>query len=180
MRSFRNPPWFTWFVVRAGAVAALVMPAVVMPPGAFPAAPTATALYLDRTVSIERTLDDPTDLWVLPEVLTELTGFVLKPEGACLDELCIPVDQGPGSEVVLRRGEETWFSLTGFARRVGQSFVADHEQRVWSFAPVPAVRSSFVDQAYAPDFVLPDRQGNPVRLSDFRGKKVLLVTWASW
>jgi hypothetical protein len=58
--------------------------------------------------------------------------------------------------------------------------VADPEQRVWSFAPVPATRPSFVDQAYAPDFALPDRQGKMVRLSDFRGKKVLLVTWASW
>lgn len=141
---------------------------------------SATALYLDRTVAIERTLDDPTDLWVSPAQLTELNGFVLKPEGACLDELCIPVDQGPESEIVTRRGEETWFSLTGFARRVGQSFVADTEARVWSFAPVPAARSSFVDQAYAPDFVLPDRQGDPVRLSDFRGKKVLIITWASW
>ncbi|MCZ6597977.1 MAG: redoxin domain-containing protein [Planctomycetota bacterium] len=32
----------------------------------------------------------------------------------------------------------------------------------------------------APDFALPDRHGNLVRLSDFRGKKVLLYTWASW
>jgi peroxiredoxin len=32
----------------------------------------------------------------------------------------------------------------------------------------------------APDFAVPDRRGNPVRLSGFRGKKVLVVTWASW
>ncbi len=31
----------------------------------------------------------------------------------------------------------------------------------------------------APDFALEDREGNVVRLSDFRGKKVLIVTWAS-
>jgi peroxiredoxin len=32
----------------------------------------------------------------------------------------------------------------------------------------------------APDFTLPDLSGTPRRLSDLRGKKVLLVTWASW
>ena len=32
----------------------------------------------------------------------------------------------------------------------------------------------------APDFELKDQHGKRVRLSQFRGKKVLLVTWASW
>jgi peroxiredoxin len=32
----------------------------------------------------------------------------------------------------------------------------------------------------APDFVLNDLAGKPVRLSDFRGKTVVLVFWASW
>jgi peroxiredoxin len=32
----------------------------------------------------------------------------------------------------------------------------------------------------APDFEMKDRAGKLVRLSDFRGKKVMLVTWASW
>ena len=32
-----------------------------------------------------------------------------------------------------------------------------------------------------PDFTLPDiRDGKPVSLSDFRGKKVLLIQFASW
>jgi len=47
--------------------------------------------------------------------------------------------------------------------------------------------SAFAD-AYAPkvgrshpDFTLPDiRTGKPVSLSDFRGKKVLLIHFASW
>lgn len=32
----------------------------------------------------------------------------------------------------------------------------------------------------APDFIQPDANGNPVKLSDFRGKYVLVDFWASW
>ena len=32
----------------------------------------------------------------------------------------------------------------------------------------------------APDFTLPDLEGRLHSLSEHRGKKVLLVTWASW
>ncbi|MFE4709826.1 MULTISPECIES: peroxiredoxin family protein [unclassified Paenibacillus] len=32
----------------------------------------------------------------------------------------------------------------------------------------------------APDFTLQDLSGNPVRLSDFRGKRVMLNFWATW
>ncbi len=32
----------------------------------------------------------------------------------------------------------------------------------------------------APDFVLPDLSGRPVALHDFRGRKVIIFTWATW
>jgi cytochrome c biogenesis protein CcmG/thiol:disulfide interchange protein DsbE len=36
------------------------------------------------------------------------------------------------------------------------------------------------DRRMAPDFALDDASGNPVKLSDFRGKVVLLNFWATW
>ena len=32
----------------------------------------------------------------------------------------------------------------------------------------------------APDFTLPSLSGEEVRLSDYRGKKLVLFMWASW
>ncbi len=43
-----------------------------------------------------------------------------------------------------------------------------------------ADRASQLASGEAPDFTLPDLQGRLHSLSDYRGKKVLLVTYASW
>lgn len=43
----------------------------------------------------------------------------------------------------------------------------------------PAVDSAMLGQQL-PDLVLPDLDGKPHRLSDYRGRRVLLNLWASW
>jgi hypothetical protein len=144
------------------------------------AAQPATVLYNGETTVIKETLADPNDLWTSPEDLTRINGFVLKPEGICLDEICIVVRQNQDSELLITRSGRKWISVTELARRLQQSFKVDHDKRVWSFGQIPAKRSSFATDALAPDFAMEDRKGRTVRLSDFRGKKVLLLTWASW
>jgi len=138
----------------------------------------ATILYEGRTITVENTLDDPTNLWVTPEDLTKINGFVIKPEGACLDEICIPLKEGSGLSVT-RLGQQ-WISVTTLAQMINQPFAADTSEKVWSFAPIPAKHESYLQTAVAPDFELKDRSGKTVRLSDYKGKKVLLMTWASW
>jgi hypothetical protein len=154
--------------------------AVVLALAAVVAAEPVTVLYDDRVVEIERTLADPNDLWVVPEDLPRVDDFELKPEGACLDELCVPVLQDRDSEMFVTRAGQSWFNVTELARKLEQAYVADHDHRVWSFGEIPVTRTRFLRSAMAPDFALPNREGDVVRLTDFRGKKVLIVTWASW
>lgn len=117
-------------------------------------------------------------LWLSEAALPAVTGFERKPEGLCLDELCIPMP-ADGSWESTREGIR-FIDLSAFASQIGQPLVRDEEHDVWSLAQAPVLRSMKLEAGLAPDFVLPDRQGVPVRLSDLRGKKVLLLTWASW
>lgn len=143
-------------------------------------ADAATVLYNDNVVEVEHTLSDPNDLWIMPEDLTRINGFELKPEGACLDELCIPVRQDEDNDLVVTRDGQKWFNVTELAGKLQQAYVVDSDKDVWSFGEIPVTRTSFLESAIAPDFALKDRNGKTVKLSDYRGKKVLIITWASW
>lgn len=110
------------------------------------------------------------ELWIRPADLLRTTGFELKKQGACRAEVCIPTPKA-----LQKNG---WFHLTGFMRRAGGTSV--HDGGVWSLGEIPILRAPLMTQRIAPDFAAPDRKGRTVHLSDFKGKKVLIVTWASW
>ncbi len=140
----------------------------------------ATVLFEQNVVTLSETLSDPTDLWVRTEDLTRVNGFELKPEGACLDDICVPVKQDEDSDMFVRREGKSWFNVTELADKLQQPVVVDHDAGVFSFGAIPVIRTSFREQAIAPNFELIDMNGETVRLSDFKGKKIMLLTWASW
>jgi hypothetical protein len=135
-----------------------------------------TVLYGDRAVKLEKTRPDSAQddkaLWVRKADLPRVNDFEVKPQGACRADVCIPIPKN------LAHGE--WFNLTGFAHKLGEAYVADSQSRAWSFGEIPALSGSYLSSRLAPDFAVSDRKGKVVHLSDFRGKKVLVVTWASW
>ena len=106
-------------------------------------------------------------------------GWELKPEGICRDELCIPVT---GEQTGLLRGDGNaqQVNLAGFARYLDQPVAHDDTHGAWYFGtPVEQLRAPLL-QLEAPDFELPDLSGRRHRLTEQRGKKVLLIAWASW
>jgi len=139
-----------------------------------------TVLYQDGVVTVDVVLADPNDLWVRPVDLTRINGFQLKPEGACLDDICVPVKQDADSDLFVTRSDQEWFNVSELSRKLQQEYVHDPESSVWSFGPLPVSRNRLVKEHLAPDFTLKDRQGNPITLSAFKNKQVLLITWASW
>lgn len=134
----------------------------------------AGSLELSDAVAEGRTL------WIDPADLPAVMGFELKPEGACRADICIPVREGEPDSLVRDEGERRLISPTRLADVLGQAYVVDTEAGVWSFGPPAKEQAGGLLTAEAPDFALPNLEGETVRLSDLRGKKVLLLTWASW
>jgi hypothetical protein len=143
--------------------------APIHPPG------SATVLYQGKSITLSST-GDGDGLLIRPEDLTRINGFELKPQGACYEDVCVPIPK----QMLVEKGGTTWFDLAAFADLIGQPYVVDHDARVWSFAEIPAKRESMMVDAMAPDFEVKDRQGKVVRLADLKGKKALIVTWSSW
>ena len=139
-----------------------------------------TILSGGRTTALPRGLVAGDDVWLPLPDLAPATGWELKPEGVCRDEACIPVTEVLAEQILREADGETWFNLTAFARYVEQPVAHDPDARVWSFGPPASEQQSRAATGLAPDFTLPDFAGRPHALSDYRGKKVFLLTWASW
>jgi AhpC/TSA family protein len=120
------------------------------------------------------------DLWITAAELTRATGFEVKPQGVCRKELCFPLPSARKSEFLVKHGNVQWFNLSAFARLLRQPIAFDKALATWYFGPRPEVQNNYLASFQAPNFTLPDTEGKTHSLSDFRGKKVLIVTWASW
>ena len=133
-----------------------------------------TILYKDELPFDTDARSEGDALWVALPELERGTGWELKPEGVCRGDLCVPVPPGREEELV-REGR---LELAAFARLLGDPVV--HECDVWVVGESSRARAAALQSLGAPEFTLPDLEGRPHSLSDYRGHKVLLVSWASW
>jgi hypothetical protein len=103
-------------------------------------------------------LDEP------PVELERRTGWSIKAEGACREEVCVPL--------------EVPFDVRQLAERLGMALVHDEQHGIWALGPQAGGRA--LASAELPDIVLPDRQGRDFALRSLRGTKLFMIAWASW
>lgn len=134
---------------------------------------TATVINDTEHLEVQASLGER---WLMqPEAFTVLTGWSLKPEGLCRENVCAPI---------YRKGEvispEGLIDLAAAAPVVGLSAVVDARRGVAALGASAAARGEEMTSLQAPHFTLPDLHGNPVSLHDFDRRKVLLLAWSSW
>ncbi len=98
------------------------------------------------------------------------TGWQLKEEGACKGDVCIPLADD------LKRDT---LDVVELAEAMGLPLVKAENRDLWALGP-ESIGSRALTSAEAPDFELPDLDGNLFKLSSLRGEKVLLYAWAPY
>lgn len=142
-----------------------------------------TILHEQQATAHAATQAGPPDgaLWLDAAGVEAATGWQWKPEGLCQGDVCLPLPPAARADLVRQPpGQAPQLDLAGMWRRSGQPVVRDAAGATWVLGTGAAQRGDALQSLQAPDFTLPDLAGVPHRLSDLRGRKVLLTTWASW
>jgi hypothetical protein len=111
-------------------------------------------------------------LWMSAADAARATGWTLKPEGMCREAACMPM---PAAAV---KGDQV--DVAAFWKKLGGPLITTDARDVWALGAPAEERNAALEGLQAPDFTLPDVDGTPRTLSQLRGKKVFVATWASW
>ena len=134
---------------------------------------TFTLLDETRPLTVDARIDG--DRVRLPRAaVRDALGWELKPQGLCRGERCVLV-LAPAE--LIRDGD---VDLAALAKLLDRPLALDAAEGAACLGAAADERAERLRSLDAPDFTLPDVNGRPHTLSGFRGKKVLLVAWASW
>jgi hypothetical protein len=136
----------------------------------------ATILDQDKAFEAANAVAEGDRLWLTADELVGATGWELKQQGLCRGEVCVPIPPSQRTEFL----HEDRVNLAALAGAIERPLVHDERHATWLLGQAAATMNARRFGSAAPDFTLPDLDGNLHKLSDYRGKKVLLMSWASW
>ena len=114
------------------------------------------------------------DLGVSADDFARATGWTLKAEGLCKGEVCVPVRDASAMS------DGAAIDVVEFARVTGRNIVIDASRNMVAMGEQASSRAASMATLDAPNFTLPDINGNLVSLSDFADRKKLILAWSSW
>ena len=106
------------------------------------------------------------------EEFEQITGWEIKPEGACRDDVCVPLPP-------LESDAEGRIDAAVVAERLGMPIAHDDAHGLWALGPQSGDRR-VLESTRMPDLVLDDFDGDAFDVATLRGRKVVLIAWASW
>jgi hypothetical protein len=101
-------------------------------------------------------------------------GWTLEARGLCRGSECVVV---PAASALR---DAAGIDLAELARLLDRPLAMDVEERAAALGASARTRAQALASLEAPDFSLPDLAGRRHSLREHRGKKVLLVVYASW
>jgi hypothetical protein len=132
-----------------------------------------TILDGERAVAVEARVAGGRVL-LEPGALRDALGWEIHDGLLCNDAMCIPL----ADEAALVG--DGGVDLEGFARALDRPLALDVEERAAFLGGSARERAQALGSQQAPDFTLPDLAGRAHALAEHRGRKILLVVWASW
>ena len=105
--------------------------------------------------------------------LAELSGWQLKPEGLCRDDVCVPV-RDPALAI------DGAIDVDRFAAALARPVVVDAANGVVALGERSAERRGPIEAGVAADFTLPQLAGGTFTFSSVGRRKKLLLAWSSW
>jgi hypothetical protein len=136
-----------------------------------------TVIDADRPQPVESAVDasfSGEGLTLAAAAVEAAFGWTLEPQGLCRGALCVPVrDRG-------RLVQDSGIELGALAALLGRPLAVDPAERMAVLGVSAAERALRLASLEAPDFTLPDLTGQQHSLHQHRGKKVLLIAYASW
>jgi hypothetical protein len=135
--------------------------------------PMVTIIDAGREVEVPARLEGERVL-LSPEALRDALGWEVHDGTLCNDAMCVPLPEGSP----LAAGGP--LDLTEIAAVLDRPLALDPAEAAAFLGAAAGERAAALASLQAPDFTLPDLAGRPHTLAEHRGKKVLLVAWASW
>ena len=138
--------------------------------------PTVTLVHRDSTTAVPGVVDGDS-LRLVATDLTHSTGWEVSPSRLCRGPICVPLRAETSGGLIEADGT---VDLAVLAKLTGHPLVHDQGGSHWVLGRVAAEPMVGSGPVEAPDFTLPDIEGRPYSLASARGRKVLIISWASW